>query len=112
MWTLGSNESIMLTLNTKQIIHLSGPVDETSFFAKDRRILVLGQKGDLTTRFPQIIGYARVPLKYTNMHLFTDKISPMNLMGVNQYPIEVILRSSDHVLPPEFLVFFAKFTRI
>ena len=111
MWTLGSNESIMLTLNTKQIIHLSGPEDETSFFAQDRLILVLGQKGDLTTRFPQIIGYARVPLKYTNMHLFTDNFTHESY-GVNQYPTEVILRSSDHVLPPEFLVFFAKFTRI
>ena len=51
--TLGSNRLIMITLiYTKQIIHLSGPEDETSFFARDRLILVLGQKGDLTTRYP------------------------------------------------------------
>ena len=56
----------MITLiYTKQVIHLSGPVDETSFFARDRFILVLGQKGDLTTRYPQIIWYARPPLKYS-----------------------------------------------
>ena len=66
---------------TKQIIHLSGPVDETSFFARDRLVLVLGQKGDLITRYSQIIWYARLPLKYTNMYLFTGKISAMNLMG-------------------------------
>ena len=59
---------------TKQIIHLSGPVDETSFYAHDRLILVLGQKCDLTTRYPQIIWHARLPLKYANMYLFTDKI--------------------------------------
>ena len=47
---------IMITLiYAKQIIHLSNPEDETSFFARDRLILVLGQKGDLTTRYPQII---------------------------------------------------------
>ena len=56
-------------------------MDETSYFARDRLILVLEQKGDLTTRYPQIIWYARLPLKYTNMHLFTDKISAMKLMG-------------------------------
>ena len=56
-------------------------MDETRFFARDRLILVLEQKGDLTTRYPQIIWYARLPLKYTNMYLFTDKISAMNLMG-------------------------------
>ena len=40
--TLGSNGLIMITLiYTKQIIHLSGPVDETSFFARDRLMLVL-----------------------------------------------------------------------
>ena len=66
---------------TKQIIHLSGPGDETSFYARDRLILVLGQKGDLTTRYTQIIWYARLPLKYTNVYLFTDKISALNLMG-------------------------------
>ena len=54
--TLGSNGLIMITLiYAKQIIHLSNPEDETSFFARDRLILVLGQKGDLTTRYPQII---------------------------------------------------------
>ena len=53
----------MITLiYTKQIIHLSGPVDKTSFFAHDRIIVVLGQKGDLTTHYPQIIWYARLPL--------------------------------------------------
>ena len=62
----GSNGLTMITLiYTKQVIHLSGPVDETSFFARDRFILVLGQKGDLTTRYPQIIWYARPPLKYS-----------------------------------------------
>ena len=80
--TLGSNGLIMINLSyTKQIIDLSGPVGETSFFAHDRLILVLGQKGDLTTRYPEIIWYARLSLKYTNMYLFTDKISAMNLMG-------------------------------
>ena len=49
---LVSNGLIMITLiYTKEIIHLNGPVDETSFFARDRLILVLGQKGDLTTRY-------------------------------------------------------------
>ena len=66
---------------TKEIIHLSGPVDEISFFTRDRLILMLGQKGDLTTRYPQIIWYARLPLKYTNMYLFSEKISETNLMG-------------------------------
>ena len=56
-------------------------MDETSFFARERLILALEQKGDLTTRYPQIIWYARLPLKYTNMYLFTYKISAMNLMG-------------------------------
>ena len=43
----------MITLiYTKEIIHLNGRVDETSFFARDRFILVLEQKGDLTTRYP------------------------------------------------------------
>ena len=43
--TLGSNGLIMITLiYTKQIIHVSGPVDETSFSAPDRLILVLGQR--------------------------------------------------------------------
>ena len=68
MGALGSNGLIMITLiYTKQIIHLSGPVDETSFFARGRLVLVLGQKDDMTTRYPQIIWYARLPLKYTNM---------------------------------------------
>ena len=78
----GSNGLIMITfIYTKQIIHLSSPVDKTSFYARDRLILVLGQKGDLTTRYPQIIWYARLPLKYNNMYLFTYKISAMNIMG-------------------------------
>ena len=82
MGTLGSNGLIMIILiYTKQIIHLSGPVEETSSFACDRLILVLGQKSDLTTRYPQIIWYARLPLTYTNMYLCTDKISAMNLLG-------------------------------
>ena len=71
----------MITLILIEIIHLSDPVDDTSFFARNRLILVLGQKGDLTTRHPQIIWYARLPLKYTNMYLFTNKISAMDLMG-------------------------------
>ena len=81
MGTFVSNRLIMITSILIEIIHLSGPVHETRFFARDRLILVLGQKGDLTTRYPQIIWYARLPLKYTNMYLFTDKISAMNLMG-------------------------------
>ena len=56
-------------------------MDEISFFACDRLNLVLGQKGDLTIRYPQIIWYARLPLNYTNMYLFIDKILVMNLMG-------------------------------
>ena len=81
MGTLGSNGLIMITfIYTKQIIHLSGPVDETAFYATEKLILVLGQKCDLTTHYPQIIWYARLPLKYTNMNLFIDKISAMNLM--------------------------------
>ena len=56
-------------------------MDEASFFAPGKLILVLGQKSDLTTSYPQIIWYARLPLKYTNMYLFTNKISAMNLMG-------------------------------
>ena len=73
----------MITLiYTKQIIHLSSPLDETSVFARDRLIWVLGEKGDLTARYPQIIWYAKLPLKHTcNIYLFTDKISAMNLMG-------------------------------
>ena len=79
---LESNGLVMITLiYTKQIIDLSGPVAENSFFARDRFISVLGQKGDLTTRHPQIIWYTRLPLKYTNMYLFTEKISAINLMG-------------------------------
>ena len=75
--TLRSKRLIIITLiDTKRIIHLSGPVDETSFFARGRVILVLEQKGDLTTCYLQIIWYARLPL-----YLFTDKISAMNLMG-------------------------------
>ena len=82
MGTLGSNRLIMITLiYTKQIIHLSGPVDETSFFAHNTPILELGQKGDLTACYPQIIWYARLPLKYTNMCLLTDKTSAINLKG-------------------------------
>ena len=82
MGTLGINGLIMITfIYTKLIFHLNGPVDETSFYARDRLILVLGQKGDLTTRYPQIIWYDRLTLKYTNIYLFTDKISAINLMG-------------------------------
>ena len=83
MGTLGSNGLIMMTLiYTKQIIHVTVLLDEISFFARDRLLLVLGQKGDLATRYLQIICYARLLLKYaTNMYLFTDKISTMNLMG-------------------------------
>ena len=82
MGKLESNGLVMITLiYTKQIIHLSGPVAENSFFACDRFTLVLGRKGDLTTRHPQIICYARLPLKYTNTYLFTDKMSAINLMG-------------------------------
>ena len=81
MRTLLSNGLIMITLiYTKEIIHVSDPVDETRFFAHDRLILALGKKGDLTTRYPQIIRYARLPLKYTNMYLLIDTISAMNLM--------------------------------
>ena len=43
----------MITLiYTKETIHLSGRVDETNFFARDKFILVLGQKDHLTTRYP------------------------------------------------------------
>ena len=39
--TLGSNGLIMITfIYIKQIIHLSGPVDETSFYDRDGLILV------------------------------------------------------------------------
>ena len=55
MGTLGNNELIRITLiYTKEIIHLSGPVDER-------------QKVDLPTRYPKIIWYVRLRLKYTNM---------------------------------------------
>ena len=116
METLGNNGLIIITLiYTKRTIRLSGPMDEPSFFVCDRLILVLAQKGALTTRYPQIIWYARLSLKYTNMYLFTDKNSAMNLMGgrgVNQYPIGLILGSSGYVLPSDFLVCFAKFKHI
>ena len=80
--TLGSNGLIMITLiYTKQTIPLSGSVDETSLLARDRLILVLRQRSDLTTRYPKIIWYASLPLKYANMYLFIDKVSTMNLMG-------------------------------
>ena len=76
MGTLGSDRLIMMTLiYTKQINHLSDPVNET------RLILVLGQKGDLTIHYSHIIWHARLPLKYTHMYLFTGEISAMNLMG-------------------------------
>ena len=76
----------MVTLiYTKQIIHLSSLVDETSFFVRDKLILVLQQKDDLDTWYTQIIWYARLPLKYNYLYLFTDRILAMNLMGVNQY---------------------------
>ena len=80
--TLESNRLIMMTLiYTKQINQLSGPQDETSFFARDRLILVLGQKSDLTMCYSQIIWHARLPLKYTCMYLLTGEISAMNFMG-------------------------------
>ena len=47
---------------------------------RDRVILVLGQKCDLTIRHSQINWHARLPLRYTYMYLFTDKISAENLM--------------------------------
>ena len=76
MGTLESNGLIMMTLiYTKKIIYVIVALDETSFFARERLILVLGQKGDLATRYPQIICYTRLLLKYT------DKISAVNLMG-------------------------------
>ena len=82
MGTLRSNKSILIILiYTKQIIQLSGPLDETSFFARNRLILVLGQRCVLATRYSQIIWHARLPLKYTNMYLFTEKLSAMNIMG-------------------------------
>ena len=82
MGILGSNKLIMMTLiYTKQINHLSGPLDDTSFFARDRFILVLGQKGDLTMCYSQIIWHARLPLKYTCMYLLTGEISAMNFLG-------------------------------
>ena len=86
MKTFESNILIMVTLiYTKQIIHLSSLVDETSFFVRDKLILVLQQKDDLDTWYTQIIWYARLPLKYNYLYLFTDRILAMNLMGVNQY---------------------------
>ena len=82
MGKLVSNGLIMITLiYSKEIIHLSGSVDGTKFFARDRLILVLGQKVDLTIMLPQIIWCSTLPLKYANMYLLADKISAMNLMG-------------------------------
>ena len=79
MGTLENNGLVMITLiYAKQIIHLSGPVAENSFFACDRFILVLGQKGDLTKRHPQIIWYARMPLKCTCL---LTKFQPLILWG-------------------------------
>ena len=76
MKTSGSNRLIMIALiYAKLIIHLSG--HQTIFLALHRLILVLGQKGDLTTRYPKIIWHARLPLKYTKVYLF----SAMNLIG-------------------------------
>ena len=72
---------MMTLIYTKQINQLSGPLDETSFFAHDRLILVLGQKGDLIIHYCQIIWHGRLPLKYAYMNLFTGEISAMNLMG-------------------------------
>ena len=43
----------MTLIYTKQIIHLSGPLDEGNFFARDRLILLLRQKGDLATSCPK-----------------------------------------------------------
>ena len=51
-------------------------MDETSFFARDTLILLLGQMGDLTTRYPQIVWYTRLPLKYTNMYCLLTKFPP------------------------------------
>ena len=49
---MGSKELIKITLiYSKQIIHLSDPVDETSFFVRYRPIFLLGLKGILTTPF-------------------------------------------------------------
>ena len=82
MGKLVSNGLIMITLiYSKEIIHLSGSVDGTKFFARDRLILVLGQKVDLTIMLPQIIWCSTLPLKNANMYLFTDKIPAMNLTG-------------------------------
>ena len=54
METLGNDGLIMITfIYTNEIIHLSGPVDETSFYALDRLILVLGQKDDITKCYPK-----------------------------------------------------------
>ena len=43
----------MITLiYTKQSINLSGPVDDTGFFVRNRLILVLGQKGNSDYSLP------------------------------------------------------------
>ena len=82
MGELESNELIMITLiNTKQIIHVSGPMDETSFSACDKLILVLRQKGDLTTRYPQIMWYNRLPMKLLTCTCLLTKFQPRILWG-------------------------------
>ena len=54
MGTLGNDGLIMITfIYTNEIILLTGPVDETSFYALDRLILVLGQKDVMTKRYPK-----------------------------------------------------------
>ena len=101
MGTLGNNELIMITLiYTKEIIHLSGPVDER-------------QKVDLPTRYSKIIWYVRLRLKYTNMYIpvYWQNFS-YESYGVNQYSIGIIFGSSDHVFFPDFLFCFTKFKRI
>ena len=85
-------------------------MDETNFFARDRLILVLGQKGDRVTRYPQIICYATIEI-YWHVPVYWHNLSKISF-GVNQYPNGVNLGSSDHVLPTDFLVCYAEFKRI
>ena len=74
---MGNNRLIMITfICTKQTIHLSDPEHEISFYAHDRLFLLLGQKSDLSKRYPPIILYARLPLTYTNMYHLLKKIQP------------------------------------
>ena len=47
-------DHLLITLiYAKQIIHLSGPVDEANFFAHDSAFLVLDKKGNITTHYSQ-----------------------------------------------------------